>query len=359
MSFNELVNDPTTQLTEAKWSFATRRVNQADAVSLETDFADTQHGDLILGRVMSLGKHGGIQLSSGRRSELFTGDLVVLPCAARYAPDQFEGTAEIDPEGADMLASGGCLGKARAKNERVKPPTRVLPIGRLTNVGGAPVNLTDYALPKPARKSRIPVIAVFGTAMNSGKTLATARLGYGLRQTGLRVATIKATGTGSFGDFNEFADTGVHYIADFTDAGLATTYLLPLNEIKDGIERLLFDAEQNECDVVVMEVADGLFQRESAALLADTEFRERIGGMVFACGDAVAAAGGVQELRRLGYEPEALTGMLSCSPMATAEAQAATGIRVMTKGELSDPGEAMAILRRTTQPQTEAETQTP
>lgn len=70
--------------------------------------------------------------------------------------------------------------------------------------------------------------------------------------------------------------------------------------------------------------------------------------MVFACGDAVAAAGGVQELRRLGYEPEALTGMLSCSPMASAEAQAATGVRVMTKAELSDPGEAMAILRRAT-----------
>lgn len=349
MSFETIVNAPSPQLAKAKWSFATRRVAHEDAVSMATDFENTNHGDLILGRVMSIGKHGGIQLASGRRSELFSGDLVVLPCAARYAPDQFEGTAEIDPKGADMLASGGCLGKVRAKNERVKPPTQVLPIGRLTNSAGKAVNVADYALPDPVQPSTIPVIAVFGAAMNSGKTLATARLGYGLRQTGLRVATIKATGTGSFGDFNEYEDTGVQYIADFTDAGLATTYLVPLPEIKKSIERLLADAEHHECDVVVMEVADGLFQRESAALLADDDFRQRISGMVFACGDAVAAAGGVQELRRLGYEPEALTGMLSCSPMAIAEAQAATGIRVMTKGELSDPGEAMAILRRATQ----------
>lgn len=352
MSFEAIVNDPATQLAEAKWCFASRRVNRDHAVSLMTDFENTRHGDLILGRVMELGKHGGIQLAAGRRSELFVGDLVVLPCAARYAPDQFEGIAEIDPEGADMLAGGGCLGKVRARNERVKPPTRVLPIGRLTNSSGQAVNVADYALPDPERASRIPVIAVFGTAMNSGKTLATARLGYGLRQTGLRVATIKVTGTGSFGDFNEYEDTGVHYTADFTDAGLATTYLVPLPPIKRCMERLLADAERHECDVVVMEVADGLFQRESAALLADTEFRDRIGGMVFACGDAVAAAGGVQELRRLGYEPDVLTGMLSCSPMAVAEAQAATGIRVMTKGELSDPGEAMAILRKTTRPET-------
>ena len=349
MSFETIVNDPGTQMAEAKWSFSTRRVDHKDAVSLTTDFGSTNPGDLILGRVMTIGQHGGIQLTSGRRSELFTGDLVVLPCAARYAPDQFEGIAEIDPKGADMLAGGGCLGKMRAKNELKRLPTQILPIGRLTNSAGKAVNVADYALPATTQPSTIPVIAVFGTAMNSGKTLATARLGYGLRQTGLRVATIKATGTGSFGDFNEYQDTGVHYIADFTDAGLATTYMVPLPQIKNGIERLLADAERHKCDVVIMEVADGLLQRESAALLADDEFRQRISAMVFACGDAVGAAGGVQELRRLGYEPDALTGMLSCSPMAVAEAQAATGIRVMTRGELSDPGEAMAILRRAIQ----------
>jgi len=251
-----------------------------------------------------------------------------------------------------MLAGGGCLGKVRARNERVKAPTRVLPLGRLTNQSGKAVNVADFALPAATRPSNIPVIAVFGTAMNSGKTLATARLGYGLRQTGLRVATIKATGTGSFGDFNEYEDTGVSYIADFTDAGMATTYMLPLPRIKDGIERLLADAEAHHCDVVVMEVADGLFQRETAALLADAEFRDRVQGIVFACGDAVAAAGGVAELNRLGWEPQALTGMVSCSPMASSEAQAVTGVRVMTKTELSDPAEAVALMRAMKAPST-------
>lgn len=345
MSLTDITNDPATQLSEAKWAFVTRRVEKESIISMTKDFENTEHGDLILGRIMHIGKHKGIQLTSGRRSELFIGDLVVLPCAARYAPDQFEGVAEIDPTGADMLAGGGCLGKMRFRNELVKPPTRVLPLGRLTNAAGKAVNVADFALPKAAHPTQIPVIGVFGTAMNSGKTLATARLGYGLRQTGLRVATIKATGTGSFGDFNEYEDTGVCYVGDFTDAGMATTYMLPLQRIKDGIDRLLADAEANLCDVAVMEVADGLYQRETEALLADPEFRSRIVGTVFACGDAVAAGGGVMELRRRGFEPNALTGMLSCSPMASAEAQAATGVRVMTKAELSDPVEAMALMR--------------
>lgn len=345
MSITTIVNNPATLVAKAKWAFSTRRVQKELVISMTNDFENTEHGDLILGRVMEIGQHKGIQLASGRRSELFQGDLVVLPCAARYAPDQFEGIAEIDPAGADMLAGGGCLGKVRARNERIKAPTRVLPLGRLTDKSGKAINVADFALPDAPQSSTIPVIAVFGTAMNSGKTLAAARLGYGLRQTGLRVAAIKATGTGSFGDFNEYEDTGVSYIADFTDAGMATTYMLPLSRIKNGIERLLADAEAHQCDVAVMEVADGLYQRETAALLADVEFRLRVRGIIFACGDAVAAAGGVAELKRLGWAPEALTGMLSCSPMAAAEAQAVTGVRVMTKNELSDPAEAMGLMR--------------
>lgn len=345
MTITTILNDPTTLTSKAKWAFSTRRVDRKLVASMQTDFENTEHGDLILGRVMDIGQHKGIQLRSGRRSILFKGDLVVLPCAARYAPDQFEGIAQINPAGADMLAGGGCLGKVRTRNELVKAPTRVLPLGRLTSESGNAINVADFAIPRRVLPSTIPVIAVFGTAMNSGKTLATASLGYGLRHTGLRVATIKATGTGSFGDYNEYVDTGVSYIADFTDAGMATTYLLPLSRIKDGIERLLADAEAHNCDVVVMEVADGLYQKETAALLADADFRERIGGIVFACGDAASAAGGVSELRRLGWEAKALTGMVSCSPMATAEAEAATGIRVMTKSELSDPVEAAGLMR--------------
>lgn len=331
--------------TSAKWAFSTRRVDRDHASGLDDDFSQARAGDLILGRVAQIGQHRGIQLTSGRRSDLFVGDLVVLACGARYAPDQFEGVAEIDPFGADMLAGGGCIGRMRLRNERMRPATKIMPIGRIMDHSDAPVNLANYALPTAKKPSQIPMIAVFGTSMNSGKTLATAHLAYGLRQAGLKVAAEKGTGTGAFGDFNEYCDTGVHYVADFTDAGMVTTYLEPLSRVKEGIETLLTGAEDAGCDVVVMEIADGLFQLETAALLADDWFQQRMSGLVFACGDAVAASGGVIELNRLGHVPDVLTGMLSCSPMAVAEAEAATGVRVVTKSDLADPAEAMAIAR--------------
>jgi hypothetical protein len=287
-----------------------------------------------------------VQLPSGRPSLIFLGDAVVMACGARYAPDQFEGLAEIDAEGADLLAGGGCIGRMVARNSRIKPATRLVPAARLLRADGRAVNLAQFALgPRPATQ-RPSVIGVLGTSMNSGKTLATAQLVLGLRRAGFRVGAIKATGTGAFGDFNEYSDSGAHYVGDFTDAGMVTTYLEPLDRIKTAIETLIAEAGHRGCDIVVMEVADGLLQRETAALIADPWFARLVSGLVFACGDAVAAMGGVAHLAQLGLVPDALTGLVSCSPMASSEAQAASGLPVLTKEDLADPAEATGFALR-------------
>jgi hypothetical protein len=333
-------------LEKAKWTFATRRVDRACVTATDTDFAAAKAGDLILAHVDRLGQHSRVQLPSGRPSLIFPGDTVVMACGARYAPDQFEGVAEIDPKGADLLAGGGCIGRMVARNSRIKPATRLVPVARLLATTGHAINLAQFALsPRPAAP-RPPVIGVLGTSMNSGKTLATAQLVLGLRRAGFRVGAIKATGTGAFGDFNEYCDSGAHYVGDFTDAGMVTTYLEPLDRIKTGTETLIAEAGYRGCDIVVMEVADGLLQRETAALIADPWFAALISGLVFACGDAVAAVGGVAHLARLGLVPDALTGLVSCSPMASSEAQTATGLPVLTKENLSDPAEATSFALR-------------
>jgi hypothetical protein len=333
-------------LRHAKWTFATRRVDPARVTATDTDFAAARPGDLILAHVDRLGQHRRVQLRSGRPSLIFPGDAVVMACGARYAPDQFEGLAEIGAQGADLLAGGGCIGRMVARNSRIKPATRLVPSARLLGADGRAVNLAQFALaPRPAAP-RPPVIGVLGTSMNSGKTLATAQLVLGLRRAGFRVGAIKATGTGAFGDVNEYSDSGAHYVGDFTDAGMVTTYLEPLDRIKTATETLIAEAGHRGCDIVVMEVADGLLQRETAALIADPWFAALISGLVFACGDAVAAMGGTAHLARLGLVPDALTGIVSCSPMATSEAQAATGLPVLTKEDLCDPAEATGFALR-------------
>jgi len=326
----------------AKWCFSSRRIDPKLAYGLDKDVASAKPGDMILGRVISIGQHARIQLPTGRPATLYPGDLVAMPCGARYAPDQFEGLAEIDPKGCDMLAGGGCLGRMIHRNTRRKEPTRVQPLGRILDATAKVISTEDHALPAfgSAFSPDIPVIGVFGAAMNSGKTTAAVALSHGLTKAGWKVAALKGTGTGAFGDFNDYVDTGASMVADFTDAGMVTTYLESHKRVMRAITDLVAEAQSQGCDIAVLEIADGLFQRETAALLADPKFRAMLTGTLFACGDPLAASGGVLALARNHIRPLALTGMVSCSPMATAEAQQNTEIDVLTRQNLLDPAEA-------------------
>jgi len=331
-------------LNKAKWAFSTRRVLRQDATLMTDDLASAVSGDLVLGRVEHIGSHKKIQLAEGRASVLYNGDLVVLACGDRYAPDQFEGLAELNPLGADMLAGGGVLGRMRHRHSRMSPPTRIAPLGLLTNTFGKVIKLQDYALEEMARPSGMIVIGVVGASMNSGKTTAVASLAHGFHRAGHKVAAIKATGTGAFGDFNAFVDTGVHFVADFTDAGMVSTYRQPLSKIEAGLNSLLAHASRNGCEVAVVELADGVFQKETADLLKNSEIRDGFAGVFFAAPDALASAGGIAALREMGIEPTAITGMVSCSPLGAAEAQEATGVAVITRNELCDPAKANSLL---------------
>ena len=330
----------------AKWAFLTRRVVRDDAVHLLDTLDAAESGDLVLGRVEQIGSHRRIQLAEGRASNLYNGDLVVLAAGDRYAPDQFEGLAELDPDGSDMLAGGGVVGRMRHRHARMAPPTRVVPLGLMADSTGTVINVDNYALPKATRPVGLTVIGVVGASMNSGKTTAVAALAHGLSRAGHRLAAIKVTGTGAFGDFNAFVDTGAHYVADFTDAGMVSTYRQPLERIEAGIDTLLAHAAYSGCEVAVVELADGVFQTETAGLLKMPRIRDRFAGVLFAASDALAAAGGCAALRGMGIDPVALTGMVSCSPLGAAEAEAATGIRVISRDALCDPAHANALLAK-------------
>ena len=76
---------------------------------------------------------------------------------------------------------------------------------------------------KRDRAMTMPIIGVTDTAVNSGKTTATASLGFGRRRLEYQVAASKITGAEAFDDVNTYCDAGCEWVADFTDAGLVST----------------------------------------------------------------------------------------------------------------------------------------
>lgn len=325
-----------------KWAFTTRRVNHADAVCLHHDLAAATPGDLVVCEIVSLGQHRKIQLADRRNSESYAGDRVVLCLGDRYAPDQFEGRAELT-EVSDLLAGGGIVGTMKQAHARMAPPTRVRPLGLITDASGRVLNVADYALPEAQIPEHVTVLGVFGASMNAGKTTAAVSLAHGLAKSGLRVAGVKATGTGAFGDFNAFEDAGVP-ATDFTDAGMPTTYCMPMDRIEAGFRTLVGNAAARGAEVVVVEIADGVFQNETAAILQSSAIRDRLDGILFAAPDALGAYGGTELLRSHGLRPFAISGMVTLSPLARAEAARATGLPLLSRQDLTDPAIVTALL---------------
>ncbi len=78
------------KISRAAWPFSTRRVPVNAADHLLPLVGKPETGDLILAVVDFIGQHAGLQLSSGRRMQMFPGDEIVVAYGNRYASNQFE-----------------------------------------------------------------------------------------------------------------------------------------------------------------------------------------------------------------------------------------------------------------------------
>jgi hypothetical protein len=333
---------PTHPAATAKWSFATRRVSREDAARLLSDGLDAvRPGDLILAEVARIGSHKRLQLADGRFSPLWTGDRIVVACADRYAVDQFDGRATLSPDGADLLAGGGVCGTIASKHDKIANGTRLSIVGRLADATGAALNVDRFALPDAVPGRPPLVIGLVGTGMNAGKTAAAAGTVHGFSRLERRVAAIKATGTGSFGDVHEYEAAGAARVLDFTDAGMASTHRQSLDRLLRSTDLLL--AHAADCDVAVVELADGVSQVETAGLLARPDYAARFDAMILAAPDAMAARGGLAWLGAHGIAPVALSGVMTRAPLAAEEAARATGLPVLDRSELAEPETASMI----------------
>lgn len=317
-----------------KPSFAIRRVDRADIRHLDEQAVDLQPGDVVIARVTTIGQHAHLERPDGRRAKLFPGDEILVACGARYAPDQFEADCPGAVGAAELVAAGGIVGHVRCTHERMRPATSLTILGAVGNQDGRRVNLADYAVRATPQPIGIPVVAVCGTAMNAGKTHTLATVIRSLSQTGHKVAAIKVTGTGAGGDLWSYVDSGAHLVRDFTDAGFATTYHAPVNDILDGFRSLAAEAQTAGANLIAVEVADGLHQAETAGVLRSSGFRELLSGVVFAAGDAMGAEAGVAWLQREGHRVLAVTGLLARSPLAVREAAAALAVPCLTPDQL-------------------------
>lgn len=328
------------RLSAAKHAYTTRHIDTTTATGL-LSAGTPDSGDLVLAEVGEIGQHKKLERCDGRRSTLYPGDEVVVCYGNRYAPDQFRAAVPEDLGPCELVAAGGVAGRVEVAHANMAPATTLLPVGLLLDAGGRRLNLCQVIRDEPqwpAEDEPPVMVAVAGASMNSGKTTSAAHLVQGLRRAGLRVGAAKVTGTGAGGDVWVLEDAGAWPVYDFTFAGVPSTYRIGHDEVCRIFTELTTRLASYGCQVIVVEVADGIYQEETSALLVDPRFRRAVDGVLFACSDALGASAGGRWLAEQDLPLLALTGILTSSPLATAEAEHVTGLPVWDMPRLADPG---------------------
>lgn len=322
-----------------KYGFSTHRVPLAAMVGVLASANVPRIGDLVLAEILQPGKHTSLEGRDGWNRQIFPGDRIVGVFGNRYATDQFEGYVPTSPvEACDMLSIGGVFGEMTSSHSAMSAPTRLRVLGAVADAQERPLRLQSFGLPQPSVTGRAECILVVGASMNSGKTTTVGTLVRALSRAGYRVAAAKLTGTAAGKDGRYFLSCGAQQVLDFTDAGYPSTYMLSLAELQHIATTLIGTLEQNHPDYVILEIADGIFQRETRMLLENLDFCAGIDHIFFAANDSLSAECGVRRLQTSGLPLRALSGAFTQSPLAITEAEAYTGIPCLTIDDMINNG---------------------
>lgn len=298
-------------------------------------------GDLIYAEVSELGHHQTLESRSARIHTLNVGTRAIFVFGHRYAPDQYEGVVpERYLDYIELFSRGGVAGEVKVQNQLIGVTTKLKMLGYVCSPSGNVINTTDYVLIAPRNRTRerqgAKMILCIGTTMNSGKTHAAAACCYALSSMGKRVRAAKITGTASLKDILLMNDCGAEYVADFTYFGYPSTYQMEPERLLGMFHSFDMKYGNNNKNYLVVEFADGIFQRETAMLLQMPEVLNRIDKLVFCAPDSTAVYGGLNALKeKYGLVPDAISGLCSSAPLAIREIQQFTDIPILQSMEKS------------------------
>jgi hypothetical protein len=246
-----------------------------------------------------------LELTSGRMAQVKRGDVIVGALGHRNALFGYSGhlPTELKPgDELQVLNIGGVLGICDSVNANFGQPFNAKVLGSVLHFPylgeriGVPTRagaekLTD----SPELDTQgVPVVALSGTCMDSGKTAAACAIVSRLRHLGFTVDAFKATGVSLRRDILAMEDAGARNTSIFTDYGVVTTTA----ENGPAVTRTMLNqlcAERP--DVVVFELGDGLLGTYGVdAILKDEAIAASLNCMVLCANDPVGATGGVDIL---------------------------------------------------------------
>ncbi len=246
------------------------------------------------------------------------GDIIVGALGHRKALFGYSGHLPGELTAGDViqiLNLGGVLGVCDSANPAQGPPFDCRVLGTVLEFPylgeriGVParVGALSDGTAAGCETHGIPVIALAGTCMDSGKTAAACAIVSRFRHQGLVVDAFKATGVALRRDILAMEDAGARNTLIFTDLGIVATTAANAPQLTRSLLNALA-AERP--DAIVFELGDGILGAYGVeAILKDPLIKPALTALVLCANDPVAAWGGARLLRdEFDLEPTVITG---------------------------------------------------
>jgi hypothetical protein len=252
-----------------------------------------------------------LELTSGRMAQLKRGDVVVGALGHRKALFGYSGHLPeqlVPGDEVQVLNIGGVLGICDSVNANFGQPFNAKVLGTVLDFPilgeriGVPARVGGEKLQHDVSLNTqgVPVVALAGTCMDSGKTAAACAVISRLRHLGFSVAAFKATGVALRRDILAMEDAGAFETAIFSDYGVVATTndngpavtKLMMNQLAAGL-----DSTATKPDVIVFELGDGILGSYGVeAILKDVAIGDALSCLILCANDPVGATGGVDIL---------------------------------------------------------------
>ncbi|MBT8079435.1 MAG: hypothetical protein KJO31_12720 [Gammaproteobacteria bacterium] len=315
-----------------------------------------EEGVLLAVRVLNnKSRYNQLELTSGRMATVNQGDIIVGALGHRKALHGYSGhlpTALDVGSQVQILNIGGVLGICDSANPDVGAPFDCEVLGTVLHFPylgeriGVPARAGARTLDRDIvlDVQDVPIVALAGTCMDSGKTAAACAIVGRLRHRGYDVAACKATGVSLRRDILAMEDAGASSTMIFSDLGIVTTTADNGPALTRSLLNSLAEARP---DVIVIELGDGLLGAYGVeAILSDEAIRDALTSVVLCANDPVAAWGGARILReQFAIEPTVVTGPATDNDVGIdqiAERLSLRGINALSNGAAL--GDAVAEL---------------
>lgn len=256
-----------------------------------------------------------VECADGVFRHIAEGDVLVGILGGRQALKGYSGRVPRHITTGDtlnILNLGGLVGECTSAHPNLGPALPVEVLGSVMvkrNGQWVHARIQEDALEMVHRlEASVPLIAVSGTAMETGKTKAACRIVEGLSERGLKVGAAKLTGASLMRDVRRMQEHGASAVATFTDAGIACTTEEAITPIAKGIIHHLNEAE--DLDVIVAEMGAGFVGYYGVDdLLTDMELQSFTEAHVVAATDLAGASAAERTFReRYQTSITAITG---------------------------------------------------